>query len=72
MDKDQIEVLEGAQSARLVAEAHGYDATAEVLGEIVEVLAHSFARTDPAHYPTRPLRNAPNSANCEESFQVAL
>ena len=71
MDKDQIEILERAQSARLAAEARGYDATAKALGEIIEVLAPASSRISPVRGPAQSGFSAPGRTAARKPFQVA-
>ncbi len=70
MHNDQIEVLERAQFARLIAEAHGYDGTAEALGEIIEVPANSFQNVGYAQFPGQAVRVVPSQQGYREPFQV--
>lgn len=42
MKQVQIEILEQTQSARMTAEAHGFDATADALKDIFGELAQEF------------------------------
>ncbi len=71
MDAEQIEILVRAQSARLIAVAHGYDATAEALSEIIEVLAHSCAYADRVRDRAQPLFGTPSGTEPHKPFQVA-
>ncbi len=71
MDRDQIEILERAQSARLAAEARGYDATAKALGEIIEVLAHTSSCTNPVRVAAQSGYSAPSRTAARKPFQVA-
>ncbi len=70
MDRDQIEILERAQSARLAAEARGYDATAKALCEIIEMLAHTSSCAVPVRVPRQSGFGAPSRTAPRKPFQV--
>ena len=52
MNRDQIELLERAEVARVTAEAHGYEATAEALAQISAMLVQNLDCSATRHSST--------------------